>query len=129
MNRQLRAWVAIWLQERRRARVSVGGIAPPAPLIVSGWYAWNDTEFGWVDNYITIEFDAEAVPEAQFEIWERDSNNSSHLLDTIGSASLTDYRHVMASEDGDTFYYKVRYRNGGIIGPFSNEMEVEVQPL
>src|SRR5678816_4281661 len=87
----LRSWVAWYLQGRRRHRAAPS--SPPAPVITQGWYAWADTEPGWVDNYITIAFDAGTVPPGVFEVWEHDFNNSLRLLGTIPSEGLVDYHH------------------------------------
>lgn len=97
----------------------------PAPVIEDGYFQWGDTEPGWVDNYLFFSFSPGPLPVASFEIWERDSNNASHLIATIGS-NAGDYQHARVSEDADTFYYQIRYKNGGTVGPFSNEFPITV---
>src|SRR5207249_101159 len=95
------------------------------PVITDGYFSWGDTEEGWVDNYINFSFDSGPLDAATFEIWERDTNHGSHLVGTIGS-ERGDFQHARVSQDADTFYYKMRYVNGGTVGPFSAEFGITV---
>jgi hypothetical protein len=124
-----RSWLALWLQQRRRKRAAGDLGTPPAPVIVAAWYSWDDTETGWVDNYLSITFAQGTVPVATFEIWESDSNHDWHLIETIASAGVVDpYHHARVAEDNDVFHYKVRYVNGVVIGPFSEDCALTVDP-
>ena len=78
-----------------------------------------------LNGYLFLEFDHGPLPVATLEIWERDWLNASHLLATIASDS-GDYHHARASQETGTFYYKVRYKNGGTEGPFSEEFAITV---
>jgi hypothetical protein len=120
-------WLALYLQARRRKRLAADTSSAPAPVIDSGWFIWGDTDFGFVDNFISIAFDQAAVPLATFEIWETDSNNLWHIIDVVSSGT-DEYAHRRISEDADTFSYKVRYVNGPTIGPFSNTYDIVVTP-
>ena len=126
--RRLRTWLAFWLQDRRRQRAHAAPAGPPAPVIVGGWYAWDDTTPGWADNYVTISFNSGSFSGGVFEIWERDVGHPLSQIDTIDAEALVDYRHAQVTQTGGTFYYKVRWRNGPDVGPFSNEFAVVVDP-
>jgi hypothetical protein len=125
----VRAWVAIWLQERRRRRLAaLNGIQPPAPEIVAASWSWDTTEPGFVDVQITINFDVNSVPPAAFEVWEHDLNNGLRVVGTIPSGTGAVFDHTSIAEDSATFTYKVRYVNGETEGPFSAEYDVTPDP-
>jgi hypothetical protein len=96
-----------------------------APVILDGYFQWGDTEPGWVDNYLFFSFEGGPLSVASLEIWERDSVNPSHLIATI-SSDQGDFQHAHVSQNTDTYYYKMRYVNGGTVGPFSNEFAITV---
>ena len=118
-------WLLMWLQKRRRARAAQAGPQLPTPAVIGGWSAWGDTDPAWADNYVTIQL--EPPEDGEFEVWERDSHHTSHLLGTIPAVGLVDYHHVMAAAEADICYYKVRLRVGAEVGAFSNEYGVTVE--
>ena len=119
-----RQWIlAIKLQKRRRKRIP----APAAPVIIHGDFEWDETEEGWADGVMDFSFDHGSFPVASFEVWwaKASDNFQYSLVNTIPS-SVEDYRHERATDVPDTLRYKIRYRNGETLGPFSNEREIIV---
>jgi hypothetical protein len=125
---RLRAWWALRLQARRRAWASGPVETPGAPVITSAWSQWGTTEAGWADAYLRIIFEHGAFPVATFEVWGWDINNPLQLLDVIPSAAVVDpYHRECVVEDPNVLHYKVRYRSGEVVGPFSNEVTMIIE--
>ena len=118
----LRSWVALFLQERRRYRAEGGGV-PAAPVITGSAWEWGQTEAGWVDIYMEFTFDHGAFPVATLEVWAHDLNNADRVVAVLPS-DQTSWWHNHVAEDATTFYYRMRYVNGPVVGPFSNEIGV-----
>lgn len=118
---RLGRWVTLHLQERRRARRT----SPAAPVITGGEREWDETQVGWADALIDWAFDHGTYPVATLEIWlARDSSDWEFELVTAVPSWTWGYRHSCVSQIEETLLYKMRYRDGSIIGPFSNEREV-----
>jgi hypothetical protein len=124
-TQRFRGWVASWVQDRRRGRQQLAP-TPNAPAITTGGYEWGATDPAWADVFIEWSFDHGSFPVASIELWVSFDFGAYNLLDTVGSAEPS-YYISMASNNEKIFDFKMRYRNGGIIGPFSNEYRVDVQ--
>jgi hypothetical protein len=97
----------------------------PAPIISDGYFQWDNSQTGWVDNFLFFSFNGGPLDVGVLEVWERDSLNASHLIATV-SSDEGDFQHASASQNADTFYYKMRYVNGRTVGPFSAEFAITV---
>ena len=91
-------------------------------------FEWDETQEGWADTFFDWNFDHGSFPVASIEIWlARDANGFVYeLVATVPSTTGT-YRHAPASQYEDFLYYKLRYVDGGTVGPFSSEVEVNIQ--
>ena len=130
MNRQSRCGLNLlrtWWALRRQARRRRGGssLSVPAPVLTDSQAYWGSTAEGWADIIVFWDFPGEAAAEAVLEIWERDE---VYALRLVGTAPVSDhsFTHTKVTEVHGTFYYLARYRNGGVVGPFSNELAAVV---
>ena len=120
--RQLRVWLALRRQKQRRHST----LQPSAPYNLTGTFEWDTTVVGRADSLIDFAFDPGTLPEATFEIWWKSANGTGWvwtLLTTI-SSSVRSYRHCSAVGAEAWVFYKVRYVNGAVIGPFSPDLEI-----
>ena len=123
---QRRAWLALEEQNRRRKRQAALVPQPNAPVIVSGGYGWNLTLGGFADVWIDWTFVHGSFPVATIEVWVNEYGDY-YLLNAV--ASTTTHNNFPAATDTDAdVRFKVRYVNGGTVGPFSNEYLVSVVP-
>lgn len=99
-------------------------IAPPE--IAGGNAEWESTSPGWWDVYIDWTFNHAGHPVAQIEIWQSINNEPFELRDTVTSDEVSHY-YPMAADNETTFDFKVRYRNGATVGPFSNVYRIDIQ--
>jgi len=122
----LRTWLALHRQKRRRQ--GGGQEAPPAPVpvIVDGYYEWDTTEHGWADVTISWTIDYNGFPEASFEVWMEGAGQPDHLVATVQGSDRQFFQACVTSGE-DTLNYRVRYRNGEVIGGFSNVYVIGVQ--
>lgn len=118
-----KAWLAISLQERRRARQSVTA-TPNAPVITTGGYQWDVTTPGWADLWINWTFAHGTCPVASLEIWLSSGGGAFALFATVTSTAWF-FEYLEATNTTTVFQFKLRYRNGGTLGPFSNVYEME----
>lgn len=124
-----RAWLAGWAQARRRSRVQPPPAEPPAPdapEIIFGDGVWEGTTAGWWDVFIDFEFDPGAWPVAQLELWLSRDNGPFLLLTAVNSAD-TSYAYPAVSDTEVVLDFKLRYRNGATLGPFSNVWRIDLQ--
>ena len=119
-----RAWLATWLQDRRRARHQAGS-APNAPVATSAGFGWNLTQAGKADVWINWTFAHGGFPVASIEVWANPDSGGYLLLGTVASSAVTFY-DAMASDSECSFDFKLRYVNGGTLGPFSNVLHLDV---
>jgi hypothetical protein len=116
-----RGALALLLESRRRAR------SVPAPAITAGSSSFNGTQTGWFDVVLDFDFDQGWLPSATFEIWLR--RDSGGELDfkflALAGTNVREFIHVMASMEAEFYTYKLRYRSGRLIGPFSEEYSVD----
>ena len=125
----VRAWWALRSQKRRRQSPSQP-LQPAAPVITGGWFEWDATQVGLADVGFGYTFQHGTFPQARFEVWLARSSQgwAYNLLETMLSNETDDHYQLCASSGGETLRYKMRYRYGDIIGPFSNEWDVVVPP-
>lgn len=64
-------------------------------------------------------------PVATLEVWQRVFSGADFLLDTVAS-NAGYYYQALACTNETTFYFKVRYRNGATVGPFSAAYRIDV---
>ena len=124
-----RAWLATWLQDRRRARQQPAPPTPNAPTINSGTYAFDVTQVGWADITLAWTFMHGTFPVANLELWKRLNGGSYVLLATVASTATGYYFSLACDSNGGTFDFKTRYKNGTTLGPFSNVFRVNVAAL
>jgi hypothetical protein len=105
----------------KHARQRRGGAGIPAPVLTDSEASLGTTAEGWFDITVHFTFSGEAAAEAVVEVWEWDEVYS---LRQVGAAPISDHLFVQTkvSEVYGTFYYRVRYRCGSVVGPFSNEL-------
>ncbi len=118
------AWLAAWLQKRRRKRAA-SNVTPNAPVINNGGFDWNVSEAGMADLWLAWTFDHGTFPVATVEVWVSINFAPAYLLVTIPSSEVT-YYYPSATESELTFEFQVRYRNGATLGPFSNVYQINV---
>lgn len=99
----------------------------PAPVIDSGDFSIGTTSPGWADVQIYWTFDPAPYPDADIEIWEANGYAGLvyTLIDTIPSTANSYIQPLVADAD-DRANYRIRYVNGGLQGPFSNDFYVEI---
>ena len=120
------AWLATWLQDRRRAQQATLPPVPNAPTITSGSYAFDVTQAGWADITLAFTFVHGTFPVANIEVWKR-LNGGAYLLLVSVASTATGYYYALACDiNGGTFDFKARYVNGATIGAFSNVYRVDV---
>ncbi len=124
-ERRFRGWLATWLQDRRRARQQPAAPTPNAPTITSGSYTWDVTTVGWADITLNFTFVHGTFPVATIEIWQSLNGGAYSLLATVASTA-TSYYYALATNTNATFDFKMRYVNGGTVGPYSNVYRVDV---
>jgi len=123
LTRRLQVWWALRLQKvRRTAPTQI-----PAPVIMTGGAEWNRSWDGWADVILQFDFDSGYLPAATFEIWwMREALDVDFaLLTTIASSDRIFY-HVNVTSVPIFIYYKMRYRNGSVLGPFCEPCGVDV---
>ncbi|HOF72329.1 MAG TPA: hypothetical protein PLN97_13510 [Verrucomicrobiota bacterium] len=127
LSPRLRAWWAMRCQKRRRAR---GGPVPvpAAPQIVFGEAVPSNDYEGWFDlSILWAPYPHGSFPVGEMEIWGHHGWGPPAyvLVGTQPSWPERLFTHEKAVEGEDAWTYKVRYRNGSVYGPFSNEFLVE----
>ena len=116
----LRAWWAARTQKRRRRH----GSAAPLPVVtLSNGTVSIDIESANIDFDIAV--DLKTWPAASLEIWVSINGSAYFLMDLVAS-STTHYLHFHAAGSDALFKYKTRYVSSLNIGPFSNELTVNV---
>ena len=119
---RLRVWLALRRQKQRRHSTP----QPTAPYNLAGSFEWDETEVGRADALFDWQFDHGNCPVATFEIWWKSANGTGWvwtLLTTIPSSQIG-YRHPSAVGPEAWVFYKLRYVNGAVVGPFSADLEI-----
>jgi hypothetical protein len=119
-----RGWLATWLQDRRRSRQQPAP-TPNAPEINGGGYEDGTTESGWWDVFIDWSFNHGGFPVATMEVWLSTDGGAFTLWATV-SSDAPGYYYPLAADNERTFDFKVRYRNGATVGPFSNVYQINI---
>ena len=101
--------------------------SPNAPTITSATYTWDTTTTGWADITLNFTFVHGTYPVASLEIWKSLNGGAYLLLATVASTA-TSYYYALACNNvsGGTFDFKVRYRDGATLGPYSNVFRVDI---
>jgi len=121
-------WLALWLQDRRRARQSVTP-TPNAPTMTGGSSQYDATQAGWADITLSWTFVHGTFPVATIELWKSLNGGAYTLLVSGGSAATAYYYALACDINGGTFDFKTRYKNGATLGPFSNVLRVDVSAV
>ena len=119
----VRAWWAMRCQKRRRK----GGtpvVVVNAPFIHDGGYSWDEFEPQWANTYVAWTFLQPELPVGTFEVWCQWGTSDELVATVPGSDRVCYLSHVTMGEQ--TYFYRVRYRDGDVIGPFSNVYQVDV---
>jgi hypothetical protein len=117
--------IALWLQSRRRTRNPARLVG--VPIINNSLGDWNRTVDGWADVIIEFRFDSGNLPLATFEFWSmQDDVGASYALAGVMPSNERTFIQVQATNASVFIWYKLRYRNGSMIGPFSDEFGVDV---
>ena len=117
----VRAWLAIWLQHRRRKRVSP---VPNAPVVTGSSWLWDATTPGLVDITVNFTFDRGSFPVAYIEVWFKRVGTSPEVLVGTIASTETSFTHTEATDDEDFVFYTLRYVNDDVLGPFSERLSV-----
>ena len=112
----LAAWSALYAQARRRRRVALA--QPAAPVILSAVTQWDASVPGWADVTLTLSFTHGSWPVATLEILCILDGGEEALVGTVASTASS-FGHGSVTQGESSLVYRARYRNGGIIGPFS----------
>src|ERR1041385_801027 len=81
------AWLATWLEDRRRARVAAQPATPNAPVITAAAVMWGATQGGWGDVNLTWTFVHGTFPVATIELWQSVNGGAYSLLVTVASTA------------------------------------------
>ena len=123
------AWLATWLEDRRRARQQAAALTPNAPTMTGGSYTYDVTQAGWADITLSWTFVHGSFPVANIEVWKSLNGGAYSLLATVASTATGYYYALACDINGGTFDFKTRYKNGATLGPFSNIFRVDVAAL
>jgi hypothetical protein len=111
------------ITERSNAVRPEDALPPPnAPVISDGGYECGDET---VDLWIDWTFDYGVYPVADMEIWISPNLSDYSLRATVPSNN----NHYVIAEvvEGDAdFWFKIRYRNGAAVGPFSDVFHIGI---
>ena len=116
------AWLALFLQRRRRLRAA--GQAPSEPVFSGYSLAWDQTDIGWTDVNLEFSFNHGLYPPATLELWFKHEGEDPPILFTTFPSTDTSYLHGDATQVEENLYYQLRYVDGDVIGPFSSEFQV-----
>ncbi len=124
----VRTWWALRCQKRRRQARTEEPEVPAAPVINYSEYGVNESDPERYDILISwLTYPHGSFPVALIEVWGYQGwgEPSFQLLGTVASSPERSFTHFSAASGEDAWTYKVRYRNGAVYGPFSNEWLVE----
>ena len=119
-----RAWLATWLQDRRRARQAKVTV-PNAPVINFSSVDWDASTPGYADVTIGWAFDHGSFPVSIIEVQvSQDGVNFNYLGES--PSNVGGYTYASATNAEADYYFKVRYWHD-TFGPFSNIYPVLVR--
>lgn len=118
----LRRWLSWYLQHRRRSRSAAPDVPQLSPVeyeIVNGSWDWNGNNPSLIDVFLQWTANYNGQPAAQVEVWL----GATHVgtVDDEG-----EFWHSEATDMENRLPYRVRYRNGALVGGFSPWYEVVV---
>lgn len=121
---RLRTWRVLDAERRRRTRC---GLHYPAPIITNGLADFHRTYDGWADVTLDFTFDGALVPIGTIEVWWRREAIDEYFsfVGTIPSTAVQ-FIHIRSTDIPLFVIYIMRYRNGALIGPFSEEFGVDM---
>ena len=124
-----RAWLATWLQDRRRARQQAAPPTPNAPTMTGSSFTFDATQLNWADITLGWTFVHGTFPVASIELWQS-LNGGGYTLLVTGPSNGVGYYYALACDiNGGTFDFKTRYKNGATLGPFSNVRRVDISAI
>ena len=121
-----RAWLATWLQDRRRARQQAAPPTPNAPVMTGGSFTYGATQTNWADITLSWTFVHGTFPVANIEVWKSVNAGAYTLLVGMPSNGVSYYYALACDINGAAFDFKARYKNGATLGPFSNVWHLDV---
>jgi len=123
------AWVATWLQDRRRARQQAAS-GPNAPTLTSiSEPFWDVTTPNWADLEVYFTFVHGSLPVANIEMWVSVNSAAYVLLGTVASTASSYYYANACDLNGADFNFKARYKNGTTLGPYSNVLHIFIDTV
>ena len=124
-----RAWLATWLQDRRRGRQQAAPPTPNAPVMTGSSFTYDATQLNWADISTYWTFVHGTFPLANIELWKSLNGGAYTLLVGMPSNGVSYYYALACDINGGTFDFKTRYKNGATLGPFSNVLRVEISAV
>jgi hypothetical protein len=123
---QLRDWMAMRLQRRRRHKSGVPPLVIPAPVLTLAGVEWNGTAEGWADVVINVGMNTDGLPNGVVEMFVY---LDSDLIPLGESAPNDGFCHPKVTRIyGEQYTYVGRFRAGEDLGPMSSELIVEIPP-
>ena len=85
---------------------------------------WDATSLNWADVTVGFSFADSGFPEATFEIFIAPGPGGTDFAfsQTIPSTQRQ-FTQTEVFEDENGVTYQLRYRNGDVVGPFSNPLD------
>ena len=123
------AYLATWLQDRRRARQQAAPPTPNAPVMTGASATYDVTQTGWADITLSWTFVHGTFPIATIEVWKSVNGGAYALLVGGGSTASAYYWALACDINGGSFDFKARYKNGATLGPFSNVLHLDVAAI
>jgi hypothetical protein len=121
-------WLALRLQKRRRKRATQA-VPAPVPLLLGGYYAFDESEVGWADMHISWTIEYGSFPVASVEIFWRVVGGPEASLGTVPSSDGS-FTHTRASVGNQELAYRLQYvyeaTAGTVRSAFSNSWDVYV---
>jgi hypothetical protein len=121
----VRAWWAMRSQKRRRHATSPP-VDPPALPVVALSNGNFSVSGSLVSSSFDITVDHKTWPTASLEIWFAMNSPSSYALLSIVGSTAENFSHPAITDSEAILYYKARYQNGDIVGPFSDDLEIDI---
>jgi len=113
----VRAWLALFLQRRRRGRAVP---TPNAPVITGSSWDWNATEPGQVDVTLSFTFEHGEFPPGTIELYLQKEGTDPPVLVAETASTDTSVQDPMATDAEEFLFYTARYVAGDVTGPFSS---------
>lgn len=99
--------------------------APVLPANVVVQVEWDETREGWADVLLDWHLDHGIWPVADLEIWTaRGATDWAWVLVVTLASTEISYRHSCVHDDETRVSYRMRYRWGWMVGPFTPEYPI-----